>query len=344
MYLKSLKENGSQLSVLIVDEICEYRDLLNEKLSKYFKKIFYASSSEEALSLHKNERFNIVLIDIDKETIDGLDLITQIQTIDANQSIFVYSDHIENSSLLIKLLNLGVSCFINKSEELEDYYKVFSKVCKQLCEQKMLIYYVAELEKSNYEFISSSKIIEEDDFEFFPTPSKEEDDFEFFPMPAVQTSVPTEQDSLYNDYFNLLDADDREDLHDLLIDIDTTLINAFMDTGADSTAIAKLGALLIRYGNVLMHYQFFSDMGTAILEFGKVISDESEKVAIQEATFHSLISGFCSGLQGFMIEVWGKNSDNPKFFNDSIINDAVVIKEMIIPPAVVDNDDDLVFF
>ena len=153
-----------------------------------------------------------------------------------------------------------------------------------------------------------------------------------------------ESDSLYKDYFNLLDADDRADLHDLLIDIDSTLINAFTEMGADSESIVKLGNLLMRYGNVLMHYQFFSDMGTAILEFGKVVSDESEKVAIQDKTLHSLIGGFCSGLQGYMLEVWEKESDNPKFFNDSIINDVGVIKEMIVPPVVVDNDDDLVFF
>ncbi len=331
MYKKILKECGANTTILIVDEDCKYRALLGEKYLKYFKKIIYAPNSNEALPLYKDEKFDIVILDIDKESVNGLDLIHRIQRIDLNQSIFVYSEQTENFSLIIDLLNLGVECFIEKSKQLESYIKIFAQVTKKNCERKMLMLYLDELERAQIELLATQNtVVQEDDFDFFPTT-----------IPNTEATINT---SLYKDYFNLLDNDDKEDLYDLLTDIDTTLINAFTDTGANSEYITKLGSLLIHYGNVLMSYQFFSDMGMAILEFGQDISNMSQKVAEQADIFHSLISGFCSGLQVFLTEVWEKDSDNPKYFNDSIINDARLISEMIIPPVVTNNEDDLVFF
>lgn len=341
MYKKILKESGSTLAVLVVGEANEYREILDTKLSHFFETFVYTSDREEALLLYNSEQFHIVVIAMDEESINGVELIEEIQKVNPYQSIFVYSNNIEDSALLMKLLNLGVSCYIDKAEALENYYKIFSKVTTQMCDLKILMHYVAELETGTLELSISTNVTQEDDFEFFPTPSAEEDDFDFFPTPSAQT---TEQDTMYQDYFSFLDLEDREDLRDQLSEIDTTLLNAFTETGGDAAYIVKLGSLLMRYGNILMNYQFFSDMGMAILEFGKVISDESVIVAREANNMHPLISGFCSGLQVFMVEVWETESDNPKYFNDSIINDARLILELVVPPVTVDNEDDLVFF
>lgn len=343
MYESILKESGAYLTVLVVDEECEYRNLLDKKLSKYFKKFVFATNSEEALSLYENERFNIVMSDVDKESVNGLELISKIQKLDPCQSIFAYSEQIQNSSLLLHLINLGISGFIDKADEVENYNKVFSNVCKQKCEKKMLMYYIDELERAQVELYTPVEKVKESEFEVFSS-TDEDDDFEFFSIDAAPVGTAADN-SLYKDYFHLLDSEDREDLHDLLSDIDTTLINAFPESAdADSQQLEKLSSLLMRYGNVLMHYQFFSDMGAVILEFGKAIGFETKRIIEQSEVFHSLISGFCSGLQVFLVEVWESESDNPKFFNDSIINDAGVIIDMIKPPVIDDNEDDLVFF
>lgn len=171
---------------------------------------------------------------------------------------------------------------------------------------------------------------------------EEEDDFFFFPDTASVSSS-SEDVSMYQDYFTFLDHDDREELYDQLGDVDAALLNAFGERGGDAQYIGRLGASLMRYGNVLLHYQFFSDMGTSILELGKLVSDEAESIATRAGELQLLISGFCSGLQTYMNEVWDKNCDNPKIFNDSIINDAATIMG-IITPAEAEYSDDLVFF
>ena len=171
-----------------------------------------------------------------------------------------------------------------------------------------------------------------------------EDDFEFFPMPTENTHAQDEDASMYQDYFSFLEFDDKEELADQLNEIDATLFNAFSDSGGNRDYISRLGMSFMRYGNVLLHYQFFSDMGASILELGKMIDEQCERIVEDASNFELLISAFCSGLQTFMAEVWEKNSDNPKFFNDSIINDMGTIVAMINPQMQADNDDDLVFF
>lgn len=356
MYTKILKETASQLTVLAVKEDMENRVIMGDNLECFFRQITYVANAEEALYLYRSEKFDLVLIDIDTFSGDINRFISDIHRQDIFQAIIVCSERKDDPVLLMRLLNERISGFIPKPYTQSGIYEVLFKVCEQVQERQLLLHYLNILENQHEAALEVScrsecpmkaelqpiKVIQPIQA---PQVEDEDDDmFEFFPTQPVQTAATIEHDSMYQDYFNLLDSDDREDLHDLLIDIDTTIINAFTDMGANAEYIEKLGASLMRYGNVLMHYQFFCDMGTAILEFGKVISNESEKVAMQSEIFHSLISGFCSGLQTFMVEVWGQESDKPKFFNDSIINDAELIKDMIVPPVVEDHEDDLVFF
>lgn len=351
MYAKILKETASQQTLLVVDEDSEDRDSLGENLSRYFKKIAYSSNSKEALALCRKEKFDLLLIDIDIPTMDSLRFINDVRKIDGFQTIAVYSFRNDDSRLLMELLCSGVSGFIKKPIEFDNVYKILSKVCTQLHDKQMLINYVDELEKlhkygSSIQSSPSYPIKEtvKSEINSASLLLVEDNAFEFFPAPSETDHMQEIDNSMYKDYFNYLDFDDREELRDLLNDIDTEVINAFSNSGGNALYVSKLGSSLMRYGNVLIHYQFFSDMGTAILEFGRMINDECEMLATQANDFQLLISGFCSVLQTFMAEVWEKNSDNPKFFNDSIVSDAGTIMGMITPLQNADSDDDLVFF
>jgi hypothetical protein len=227
-------------------------------------------------------------------------------------------------------------------------------VCWNIHDRAVLMHYVEMLENQQGKALDVScrkecpmKIELKPVLEFKPTQPEpivlmaddDDDDFMFFPDTASITDTAVDN-SLYEDYYSFLEYDDREELHDQLGDIDAALLNAFSDQGGDPQYIARLGTSLMRYGNVLLHYQFFSDMGTSILEFGKMINDEAESIAERSSDLELLISGFCSGLQTYMHEVWDKNSDNPKFFNDSIVNDAQTIMSMMAPSQASANNDD----
>lgn len=368
MYRKILKESAKQLTLLAVENCSESQGAIGKNLSPFFKHITYVSNTQEALWLCKSEKFDLILIDIDTLGGDPYRFIDDLQKQDMFQAIAVCSSRGDDAELLLKLLNSAVAGFIQKSSEVDETYKILSHICTRLLDRSVMVHYVEEMDKLHdtvlrkcYTCSVKSSLVSggacKTDSAFVPAESVfappkaevavEDDDFMFFPESTDSTPAEVVDNSLYEDYFSFLEFDDREELHDLLSDVDSSLLSAFSENGSDSQFISRLGSSLMRYGNVLLHYQFFSDMGTSILEFGKTISDKAEMIAERSSEFEMLISGFCSGLQTYMHEVWDKNSDNPKFFNDSIINDATTIIEMMAPAKVSeggDDDDDLFFF
>lgn len=349
--MKSLKEASYNLTVLYVEDSLIMTEHFIKLLKRSFKKVVAVNNSEEALYVYKNDSFNLVITDMILQTVNKISLIDAIRKIDDSQAIIVFSAH-SDSEMLIKLINSGICGFIKKQTDIHEVYKTLTKVCSDIQTKLIMNYYHAELEKLLQEILAFECRTDCPMRDVLNRKPKQEDilieepEFEFFEAPLINvTATKQNEKSTYKDYFSFLQADDREELRDQLTDIDLALLNAYDDEkSVNPEHLARLGSSFIRYANVLTHYQFFSDMGMAILELGQKIVDEREKIAMQENDSKLYIGGFCSVLQTFMSEVWEKNSDNPKLFNDSIINDARTILNMITPPKTDDNDHSLVFF
>lgn len=356
MYAKVLKESASALTLLTVDFDATSRDMIGINLKLFFKNVTYASGADEALWLCRSEKFDLIAIDIDAFAGDVYGFIDNIRRHDTFQAIAVCSSRIDDTELLLKLLNSQIACLIPKPSETDAIYKILSHACGRIHDRMLLMHYVETLENhqelvpgiscqfecpiSKERSAIGTMAVQHTD----TAPEADDDDFMFIiDAPAVTTSAV--DPSIYQDYFQFLDADDHEELHDLINDIDAALLNAF-DKGGDEAEISRLGSSLVRYGNVLLHYQFFSDMGSVLLEFGNSISEHANLIAAGSEDIHMVISGFCTGLQTFLNEVWEKECDNPKIFNDSIINDARTIVLMILPAQSTEgsDDSDLFFF
>lgn len=350
MYEKILKETAPQLTLLVIENEYEHSVNIRKNLAHFFKETTYVDNAVEALNLYRRELFDLVLIDIDMMMSDVDQFVNEIHKQDTFQSIAVCSSHIDDPQLLMKLINSHISGFFSKQSQPDEMHKILSKICSKTHDRKMLHHYIENMEglfNSGMIQMKSNVIREVQPVAALELPYVEmdsEDDFEFFPLSIEHNSVQTVDDSIYQDYYSFLEFDDKEELADQLNEIDATLFNAFDESGGNRHYVSRLGASFMRYGNVLLHYQFFSDMGTSILELGKMINEQCDRIVEDSRSFELLISAFCSGLQTFMAEVWEKNSDNPKFFNDSIINDMGTIVAMINPHMQADNDDDLVFF
>lgn len=353
MYAKLLKENASGLSLLVIENDHASREAVGKSLSPFFKRITFSTHEEEACKEYRSKKYDLILIDID--TFDGeiCRFIDKIHRYDLFQALAVCSSRTDDAELMLKLLNSQIACFIPKPSESSSLYQILSKVCSKVHDRAVLMHYIETLEDQHEKAISVSckekcpmkaelKLTESVSVQTASV-AEEEDDFFFFPDTSSVAVSSSEDVSMYQDYFRFLDGDDHEELNDLISDIDSALLNAFNGNG-DEAEIGRLGSTLMKYGNVLLHYQFFSDMGTAILEFGKSISDYAHEVAERSGDLSMLISGFCSGLQTFLNEVWEVECANPKFFNDSIINDAQTIISMIVPSESVGEEDALFFF
>ncbi len=346
MHMEILKETAPLMSLLYVEDDAEIRENLGRLLSRLFKETVTAENGREALELYKQRKFDLVLTDINMPVMDGLEFIREVRKLDGVQPIMVSSARHDDSGLLLDLVNCSVSGFMPKPFDWEKSKEVLATVCQWTHERQMLMHYLGELEKQHENALSVSCKTQCPMKEALSPPKNEgdedEDDFLFFPEPSAEQS--DHDDDIYRDYFEFLQADDREELKDVLDDIDASLLSAFGPGGIAPEYVIRLGSAFSQYGNVLIRYQFFSDMGMVILELGTILAEKSGSLAERANELQIYLSGFCSVLQTFMAEVWEKNSENPKFFNDSIKNDAGIIMGLIAPPPADDGDDGLMFF
>lgn len=334
-YTKLLKETASALSLLYVEDDADIRSGVEKMLSRFFKEVVCAASGHEALDLFDSRRFDLVLTDLSMPDIDGVSLIKEVRRREGMQAIAVLSASYDDYRTLLELINCSVAGFITKPPVGEEMMKRLATICDRIHERQILMHYLEELESqqglsSQSPGMGPGDCVTEDD-----------DDFLFFPEPTVTTQ--SVEEDVYKDYFSYLSPEDLEDLEDRLDDIDASLLNAYGTSGPMPRYIESLGRALTRFGNVLMHYQFFSDIGTAVLELGTMLTNEHEAVIGKGNEMQMYLSGFCSVLQTFKQEVWEKESENPKLFNDSIKNDAVFIMGQIAPSNA-DTGDALVFF
>ena len=326
-----LKEIVATLSILVISKEEEVFSYIGEKYLKHFKKLQVAQSIEEAKESLTRQASDLIIINID---IFGREAVSFTEEIMKNYpfvhvliSAFKYND----VEVVVKFANLGVSGFISKSTPIESTFGMMLRVCNQIHEQQIMKHYVQELETQI--FTESSSYIKE----------------QITPVVQEEINLVMQTDSIYKDYFTFLMGDDRDELCDVLSEIDVLLVDTSSQTLSNSPEKASsLGEMLSRFGNILMHYQFFSDTGICILELGQMLVTHSETTLGHRGNdLDIFLSGFCSVLQNFIDEVWEKEAEDPKFYNDSIINDAQMICSLIAPSELNSSEqetDDLIFF
>ncbi len=345
MYKKIIKEAVSELNILVIDESDNSKIFLTESISHFFNSTTYLSNLNDTLATYKQGKYDIVWFNIDELEEYGLDVVNEIRNDNEMQPIVVFTA--ENKyyyNILSDLINLNIHGFINAGiTSRNELYKLLSSVCTKIYNRQLFMHYVEELENFQNDISKINNIHSEES-------QSEDDDFIFFPdIPFETKEEQSTDESIYEDYFSYLLLDDKEELIDLMNDMDAAMMDAFNGSENSISSIYKVGSIFVRFGNILMRYQFFSDIGSAIIELGNSLESNVNEVKSKADTLNMLISGFCSGLNTFISEVWETESNNPKFFNDSIINDLSLIMEMIIAPISTqnqsaDNGDDLMFF
>ncbi|WP_373072539.1 hypothetical protein [Sulfurimonas sp.] len=350
MYKKIIKESVSELNLLVIDTSENSKIFLTESISNFFNSITYISSMDKTIETYKNDKYDIVWFNIDDLKKYGLDVVNEIRKDNEMQPLIIFTPYtLEHNNLLVDLINLNIQGFINASiTSKNELCKIMSSVWTKIYNRQLFMNYVEELENFQHDISSiQSSLVENINNDIS---QDEEEDFFFFPdTTEITTESHKEDDSIYKDYFNFLQIDDKEELVDLMNDMDAVMLDAFNGSDESLSSINKLGTIFMRFGNILMRYQFFSDIGTAIIELGNLVESKIHDIQAKADTLDMLIGGFCSGLHTFVDEVWEAESNNPKFFNDSIINDSSLIMEMIAPSVTTENQndnnsDDLMFF
>lgn len=120
---------SGQLKVLVVDD----HELVRAGLLRLLEEneeidsIHEASSGEEALQMARDERYDLVLMDINLPGISGLEASDKMLMMAPESRIIIVTGRLEGSHIR-KLLNAGVKGYITKGSSADDMSKAMRKV------------------------------------------------------------------------------------------------------------------------------------------------------------------------------------------------------------------------
>jgi DNA-binding NtrC family response regulator len=156
-----------QPRILLVDDEPDILDILSHQLRGLgieidgFKISLSFQTAENcliALQLLKESRFDVVVSDIRMPALDGLDLVTQLQTIEPSTKVILISGHADKE-IAIRAIRLGVFDLIEKpwhSEQIRDAVKAAAELGyrRRLSEiefEKKMARYAASMPSDRYD-------------------------------------------------------------------------------------------------------------------------------------------------------------------------------------------------
>ncbi|WP_024954469.1 response regulator [Sulfurospirillum arcachonense] len=125
--LKDIKSKVENLSVLIIDDEEEIRDVNSRFMKKLFAKVDTAKDGKEGLQKFKDNSYDIIFTDIKMPLMDGWELINKIREI--NKEIFIVA--MTASRKFEKELSHLSNMYILKPIEIDIMKDILFKIIKE---------------------------------------------------------------------------------------------------------------------------------------------------------------------------------------------------------------------
>lgn len=110
---------NNSLSILVVEDNYEFRQLLTEALHLFNHEVKQADSAEAALDVLKNERFDLIFSDVNMGEMNGVEMAQKIREFDTDVPIIILTGN-SDRALITKSLENGVSDYILKPLQIKD--------------------------------------------------------------------------------------------------------------------------------------------------------------------------------------------------------------------------------
>lgn len=115
------------MKILVVDDEEGARELFNAILTDEGYEVLLADSGAAALTLFRNNPFNLVITDIKMPVMDGLQLLQEIRKIGSKTDVIMVTAYGEVESYL-KAMSLGAAEYINKPIRIKELKRIVHKV------------------------------------------------------------------------------------------------------------------------------------------------------------------------------------------------------------------------
>jgi len=330
---KELKDQSKSLNILYAEDEAMLRDSMQATLNKLFQNVYVATNGQEAFEIFKKEDIDIIMTDINMPIMSGTELIENIhKNNDEEVHIIVLSAHNE-SELLTKLINLGISNFLNKPLDKQLMIDNLYKICKLINDKKLLIEYENKLQNELEAMNRKNKILEQklNQIAHQTNQNIKKNITGVFEKPKI-----VEQAA--ENYFETLLVDDKDELKDLSMELDNFIAMMFQGHALNDDYIQKLSNVYRKYASVLNTYPEFFDIATFLVEFSTVILSLSSKFMQDISQTGIYFESLQLTLENYRENVWNTEAKEPKFYNASLINDIQLVIDFLEDKEIQENE------
>jgi YesN/AraC family two-component response regulator len=282
-------------------------------LDKLFKKSYSAKDGAEALALVERHAPDLILTDINMPIMDGVTLIKEIRSKELDIPIIVLTAHNE-SNLLIELINLEVDKYINKPIEKNMMISVFYKVCRAIVNEKLVREQEEKIRDAYEESEKRNRILEQKLSELVFLQNK-------LDTKKRENSTPTESSTESSDYFETIRYEDREELRDLSIEVDSYTTMMFQNKRLDQDYFDKVIIAYEKFSTILNSYPLFSPIATQLYRLLYCLKDNRKVFQEKLHEVALLIESFHFTLEKFRSDIWEVKHEDPSYYDASIESD-----------------------
>ena len=325
---KELRAITKDLTVLYAEDEEWLRNNMQTTLVRLFKNVLVAEDGKQALELYNSNDVDLILTDINMPHMSGVELIEAINK-SAKMEVpsIVLTAHNE-ASMLQKLIDLNIDKFLNKPVNKDKMVMALYKVCRSITDSKLLEEYRISLEDSLRETEKKNRILETKLKQIAEEKNVKKE--KKTQPEQTQNNIDSKKDEIREDYFETLIMEDREELGDLSLEIDSYITRMFQKDAVDDEFTQKLSSSYSKYAAVLNSYPMFYELGIGLTNFAKIIEGNYKQIQEKQEGCALLFESLHFTLDNFRINIWHHNNENPIFYHASLLNDMQHIENFLL--------------
>lgn len=164
--LEDLIKFSKTIKVLYVDDDLKHRESAFGVFKIFFHEIDTARNGEEGFQKFLDNKYNLIITDINMSKMNGIEMITKIREVSKNITVLIMSSD-EDKRHFMDLIKLGVDGYILKPVKIPQFVEVIQKIIEKFQNKQELFEYKNSLEamvetKTN-ELIHKNNLLKENE-------------------------------------------------------------------------------------------------------------------------------------------------------------------------------------
>lgn len=141
-----IKSLASDISVLYVEDEPDLRNTTAKYFKKLFSRVDIAEDGQDGLKHFQENKYDIVITDIQMPFMNGIEMISEIKTLNSEQEVIIVSAY-SDIKYLIDAIRLGVSSYIIKPINYEQMNLTLYKIVNHIVQVRENVMYKQHLEE-----------------------------------------------------------------------------------------------------------------------------------------------------------------------------------------------------